>query len=205
MTRRAFTLIEVLAAIALLLVLSGSLMSFGAALLDRADWTARTVNDLRACGIVFDRVSTALRTCEVGGGSAGPGVSGDSSSITVLCRSEPGGRSDLARLRLSFDRGAGTLAFAFGDAQDTPAEELLSDRVQSVRIRYYDGRAWRDSFDSRDADALPAAVEVSVWLGAPTTPSNANANANADGFPSREPDRKRLFAIPDAGVGGAST
>ncbi|MEZ6317872.1 MAG: prepilin-type N-terminal cleavage/methylation domain-containing protein [Phycisphaerales bacterium] len=202
MRRCAFTLIEVLAAIALLLILSSSLMSFGAVLIDRADWTDRTAQDLRACGLVFDRVSTALRTCEVGGGSLGSGVEGDATSMTVLCRVDAQGDSGLARMHLSFDRARGALVFAFGDATDSGVEETLTERVAAVRIRYSDGSAWQESFDSAASDALPRAIEVSIWLGTPPTRAEGTSE---DGTPSRSADRVRVFAVPDAGAQEASS
>lgn len=192
MTRRGFTLIEVLAAIALLLVLSGSLVSFGRALADRSAWTQRTAQDVRACTVVFDQIGSALRTCEVGGGSLGPGVQGDAGSLTVLCRTEPGEGADLARLRLRYE--GGSVRFAFGPADGDGSDEVLTDRVEAVRVRYHDGRGWQGSFDSVEADRLPLAVEVSIWLG-------RRAATDAEG-PTRAPDRRRVFAVPGAATDG---
>lgn len=192
MSRRGFTLIEVLAAIALLLVLSGSLVSFGAALADRSAWTQRTAEDVRACTVMFDQIASALRTCEVGGGSAGPGVQGDAASLTVLCRTEPGEGADLARLRLRYEDGS--VLFAFGPAGGEATEEVLTERVEAVRVRYHDGRGWQESFDSGEDDRLPLAVEVSIWLGRPA--------ADDAETPTRAPDRRRVFAVPDAATDG---
>jgi hypothetical protein len=46
-----------------------------------------------------------------------------------------------------------------------PEFETISDHVQALRLRYYDGEKWRDSFDSLSEGALPVAIEVALWFG----------------------------------------
>ncbi len=112
-----------------------------------------------------------------------------------------------------------------------PAEEaLVSDRVARLRLRYFDGQNWSDSFDSLAAGGLPAAIEIALWTRAPAAVSaspapqtggpaglpagagglSAAEPARADpGFPDQSqpnlgpPDRLRVIAIPDGGAAGA--
>ena len=108
----------------------------------------------------------------------------------------------------------------------TPELETVCDHVEAVRVRYFDGKEWKASFDSLSAGALPVAVEVAVWFGTPKKDENAagpaarpaksggtkgaktepdatsdeGAPAKQDAaaaLPSREPDRLRVIVVPD--------
>ncbi len=86
-------------------------------------------------------------------------------------------------------------------------------------MRYVDGKEWKQSFDSVGAGALPVAVEVAVWFGAPKADPGAAKPATRGGavekseddgaarqetdaatVPSREPDRLRVIVVPDGPV-----
>ncbi len=178
--RPAFTLVEVLVAVALLLLLAGAVSSFLWQLLDREsrvlDWTARS----RTASVMFDRLQRDLFTA-VASTPDGPGVVGDPTGMVIAHRAflvDDPDLSDLQRTEIRFDPRAGTLRLTRRDwarppiggeneahpdepvpADDTPP----ADGIRAVRFRYHDGRAWRSSFSS--TRSLPAAVEVAVWFG----------------------------------------
>jgi len=46
-----------------------------------------------------------------------------------------------------------------------PEEEILCGNVRSINLRYYDGSAWQDDWDSSDNyNELPKAVEITIVL-----------------------------------------
>jgi general secretion pathway protein J len=54
-------------------------------------------------------------------------------------------------------------------SNDTPAleggiEYEMTDRVQSLQLRYYNGSSWLDQWDSRNLQILPNAVEITLVL-----------------------------------------
>ena len=101
-----------------------------------------------------------------------------------------------------------------------PSKSTLPASVRALHVRFLGEDGWTDSFDSLAAGALPRAVEVSIWFGAPVSDeagaSDAEASeptpARAGGDEAAEslvdslgpPDRQRVFAVPDAGSGAGS-
>ena len=191
MTRRAFTLVEVLVATALMLALVGAMYGF---LHDLVSVRARAL-DLtarhRAADAALETLETHLACAIVADARAGAGVVGDDRGITVRSRgvtarlTPPAGESPppLAdrqdfELRFETDRLTATLDGAVHDLGP----------VAGFRLRYFDGEAWADEYDSRRLDALPVAVEVRVWY---------DRTTDVDGEETT-PDRTRLIVVPDA-------
>ncbi len=207
--RRGLTLLEVLVAVALLVVLFGALFTF---LYDTLAARARALEHTGrqlAAATLFERLERELPACLVGDRESGAGVAGDGASLKISSRgvaaalaergaSDPEVLGDLQRMEYRFDRESGRIEarhLAAGDGEGG-AFAPLGGAVHLVRFRYHDGTAWRDSFDSLEADRLPLAVEVAIWFDGPGG-SQDEAAFERD---SREPrpDRMRVIAVPDA-------
>lgn len=98
-----------------------------------------------------------------------------------------------------------------GGEEVSRGSTVLAEGVRGFRLRYFDGRAWSDRFDSAEAGGLPAAVEVCVWTGRGAAvggdgtdliaASGAGAiNVNSAEVPGDSPTRVRVMAVPDGGV-----
>ena len=151
------------------------------------DWVARQ----RAANTVLDELESRLACAIVGDATAGVGLQGDSSSLTLLSRGV------VARLATPTENDAPLLSDLQRlelQLEDERLEATLDkDRydlgpIAELALRYYDGREWVTEFDSGAAGALPVAIEVGLWLERPPDPDAQDAT----------PDRLRLILIPDA-------
>ncbi len=306
--RAAFTLAEVLLALALVGAVAASIVGFVLGVASRQAQLADHAEQLRQCDAAIDALEAALATCHAGS-EARPGVRGDADRLLVSSRAvdwpallagRPG--SDAATIELLVDggvlvvrtgaespapareaptppavgpsaaradarraeppdespdpprddgppaatpapspapgpargaaagRGAtppplGTDEREAPAARDAGPRELRLGRIGTVRFRYYDGREWRDSFDSAALGQLPVAVEIRLWLGAPDAPdpglepdpaslaATVESAEVDDGMKDRVPrpsldpatgarlpDRVRVIAVPDGGA-----
>jgi prepilin-type N-terminal cleavage/methylation domain-containing protein len=226
---RAFTLVEVLIALALIVLLLIGVMGFQWALADGRERLVSQVRESQAIEGMMERLENDLLAAIAGDASLGPGVRGDGASITVLSRgvwlagpdeprrwtpdtSTPSGTlvarattGDLIGCRYRFSRTEGTASGRVSvsrwlveeGADESGSESLVSDHVQRVHLRYFDGRDWRESFDSLSEGGLPAAVEVSVWM---TRGKNDSPDARDAVSKPLPPDRVRVIAVPDGGT-----
>jgi hypothetical protein len=166
------TLVEVLAALALLVVLSGGAMAFFFGVTARRDELALLANQRRDVASLLDRLEAALMTSLAVAPDGSAGVRGDRASITVAARAVAvafEGQvsvADVARVGLEFDASHARCDFTLeplvGGA--TKLSEPILSHVAGMRFRYLDGRDWRESFDSLKDGGLPGAVEISIWL-----------------------------------------
>jgi len=178
--RRAFSLLEVLLALAILVALLSTLGQF--------TWTVGTAQQrlnsraARQAGVdaVIDRLASSL----------------DSAAVTV--RGNAGFRGDETSVQTSVaeDRPGGSMSKAL--AAMRPVGVVFNEEERAVRLdggtsiplgdlrfRYFDGTAWLDAFDSSEAGALPRAVLVEAWIEpVATDPSDAN----------HPPDRRCLLS-----------
>ena len=225
---RAFTLMEVMLAIALILVLSGAVYGFLWNLLGQRERVAVAVADSQAAGVIIERLEADLMGA-VASGRGGAGIVGDGSSLKVLsrCVTVPmaaGARlGDLAGSEIAFNRFTGVVRARRIGPDGTAAEwEDVSDHVQRLRLRYFDGRRWRATFDSAAGAELPAAIEVALWFGEPLERAETEeelaaagagpppSGAGADGaeeavphvVPTWAPDRVRVIVVPDGPSAG---
>jgi type II secretory pathway pseudopilin PulG len=179
MTRRAFSLLEVLVAIALMIALFGSMFAFMFDTLSARRRALEYAGMQRAALTLIERAELDLMSCVVGDRVNGAGVEGDNESIRILTRSvaadragqgmdDPAVFGDLQEVEYRFDEGAGLI-----EARRAPAGDRtggsgefapLGGAVYKVRFRYHDSTTWRDSFDSLAHGGLPAAVEIAVWF-----------------------------------------
>jgi len=201
---RAFTLLETMLALALVVLLSGAVFSFLLSLGERRKGFEGESRQRRAMMTVLSRMNGDLSSAIAGDPALGAGVSGSATSLRVLTRGvdldaairgEARGESDLLACVYSFENGAITVsrrAVGAGGAPEAgPAPAC--DGVRRLRFRFYDGRGWADRFDSAGAGRLPRAVEVRVWQGAPV---EGDESIGA-------PDETLVIAIPDSAEGPA--
>ncbi len=232
--RSGFTLFEVLLAIALALALSGAVLAFMDDLMTRRARTLEAIEDLGAGDSVISRLEQELMTTFVEDPQMGAGVRGTRTRLTVLSRGVippmvgdprviPLG--DLQGVMIAFEERTGVLRMGRFARQDEAVRmDIVSTRVQDLRLRYHDGRAWSESFNSAQRGMLPTAVEVAIWFGERVEDDAVAFDAEAAGGaddagmvreairgptdedargPARPPDRLRVIAIPDGGGGEA--
>jgi len=213
--RRGFTLIEVLIAVALLSLLTGSMFAFLVNLARTRDRTLSVSRVESGATLFLDRLEDDLGACIAGDASFGPGVRGTADSIEVLRRlvTVEGAEVDPARAVLGVYRHDPVARTIETIDPDTGEGEVLGTGVVRLAMRYHDGSQWLDSFDS-SRSGLPVAVEVSLWLGDPAAPgetTDAIPEFGALEAPmqpelgetspeSLHPDRVRIIAVPDGPV-----
>jgi prepilin-type N-terminal cleavage/methylation domain-containing protein len=209
---RAFSLLEVLLALALSTLLAGLAFLVLSSLTDSKRLAQAAADDQRAIGLFFDRLEDDLAAAVASDTSSGSGIVGASSSLTILSRGvgiptdpslgEQAARdqlSDLRGTRFTLDAGLLLASRWIGPTPTSTApSEPIAKGLADLRFRYYGGPStkptWSDTYNASDADSLPLAVEVSVW-----SFSKGPALTNPDDPGSRRPpDRSRLIAIPDA-------
>lgn len=201
---RAFTLVETLLTLAIIVMLAGSVFSFMWGLLSRRDSIVTAAADSQASSAVLERIEADLLCAVVGDSKTGAGVSGTGTRLKILSRGvglnaagTDGPAWDLHGSEYVFAGEGGGLQARRWAANGGPpgALEPVSERVERMEVRYHTGREWATSFDSL-ASGLPVAVEVSLWFGRPR--SEGEAEAAGDEPPRREPDRRRVIVIADA-------
>lgn len=195
---RAMTLLEVMFALAILVVLSAGVMGFFFQITARRDQLVRLASQQRDVSLLFDRVEAALLGAVAVAPDGSAGIVGDDTSLTIATRGVHPALGDEAALTdtciatFSFDeRSAGCIqTVAASDGSSESLSESLLGLVERVRFRYSNGRDWVSSFDSVQAGGLPVAVEVSVWF-EPRVPRPEPADsspAGSSGFEGSFPE-----------------
>lgn len=215
MTRRAFTLLEVLVALAVLAMLSGAVVGLLSAVVDgrarvsaRAERTAAVDRVMRA---IEDDVVNAVAWA----GARGSGLRVEPGSLSVvrpvagaagLASGGPptGWRATSVRwdaasgALVSGERGAGGEG---AGGEGGGAARVVLPGVAAFRVRCLDGRTWRESFDSGALGRLPRAVEVAIWL-TPAGQADA-ARVRADAANERDAAADAADAVGAADAGDA--
>lgn len=167
--RAGMTLLEVMLALAILVVLSAGVGSFFFEISARRDQLVRMAAQQRDAALFIDRIEGALLSALAVGPDGTAGVKGDPTSLTVATRAvqpsfdDDAALADACVLRFEFDEREGCCRQTVETGGGSAGEPLLT-WVERVRFRYSDGRHWSPSFDSLQAGGLPVAVEVSVWF-----------------------------------------
>jgi hypothetical protein len=191
--------------------------------------------------VLIERIERDVLAGLAGGSGLGTGIKGTETSLTLLTRGvwlelprgvaagaqdQAGGggsvSGDVQGSEYRFDARAGVLearrwsvdAGGGGDG----AFEVVSDHIQRLRFRYYDGRRWVDRFDSVAKKGLPVAIEVAIWFGDVASATGDEPGGESDGAgeggafvmdgadellpelataPMRRPDRLRVIVVPD--------
>lgn len=198
--RCAFTVMEVMLALALGAMLAGAVMGFLWRMSSQQRALSLAASDSQGADSLLDRLEADVLGAIAGDARRGAGVQGSATRLQVLTRGVDlgdGGASDLQRSVYEFIGPMMWLARGPADATGADGAErhALSARALRARFRYFDGNAWVLSFNSKAAGRLPAAIEVALWfepIGDPDAPSQS--------LPERwpEPDRVRVMVIPDA-------
>jgi prepilin-type N-terminal cleavage/methylation domain-containing protein len=209
-TRRGFSLLEMMLALALVAMLSGGIFGFLWNLMDRRDRLLAMTAEAQSAGALFELLEADISCAIAGDPVRGAGISGDSQSLRVLSRrvwapvslaERPAAAGDLQRSEYTFDGGEGVIRLR-RQPEPSPAgtsgsSDVLGRRVQAVRFRYFDGRMWVNEFDTLKRTDLPVAIELAVWFGAPA-PAGADGDAaEVPEVPQRSPDRLRIIAVAD--------
>jgi len=190
---RAFTLLEALIAVGMMVLLLGALAMFVEDLSRTRQFVARTAAETRSADALFGALEAALQTAVVDGGNRGAGVTGTDRSIRVLSSRTDAGSGSVAELaRAAFSPLSATQVDQVGASVTigrSGVSSTLPATVRAMRVRYWYDGGWGDSFDSLNAGTLPAVVEVGLWFGATQADDEDELGA---------PDRVRAIAVPDA-------
>ncbi|MDG2053897.1 MAG: prepilin-type N-terminal cleavage/methylation domain-containing protein [Phycisphaerales bacterium] len=217
--KRAFTLIEVLLALALGMVLSVAILGFFRDLILHRTQINERLDQERAAQALIENLSLELTCAIVGIEQIGSGLIGDEQNIAVMSRSVsveqlvPGQDmlGDLTELKFHFDptesklEGGRRLVEVGVQSDSTGYLNTISNKLGWVRFRYLDKGRWRSSYDSAQQQRLPAAVEVAIWYVTPRAMEDQVSDSPADFLEEplieeSDPDRIRIISIPDAMV-----
>lgn len=162
-------------AISIVLVLAGVVYAFLFNLMNSRDRVVQFSDRSRVGVGMIETIERDLMTTLAGGSRFGPGLRGSATSLTLLSRNvtlpiETDSQTvlgDLQGVRFEWERSRGRLRASRWDvlSGENAMSEVISDDVEYLQFRYYDGRQWRGSFDSASAGRLPIAIEVAVWFG----------------------------------------
>ena len=211
-TRRAFSAVETLVAIALLLLLSGALSAFLFDVHSQRERLSSLADERLAGALIIDALEDAARTAV----AQGEGVAGGATSLTIAHRRaalddpepSPAALAGARALTLAWDETTGVLKMN---------GEPVTSRIERLSLRYHDDDGWVESFDSTSAGRLPAAIEIALWFGDVEQPEDPTGDTlapdDADfgegfGLPTpddlaslegprdwREPDRLRIVPV----------
>lgn len=170
------SLIEVMLALAILVVLSVGVTAFFFQVSSRQGRLIDIASRQRDASVVLGRLESAVMHAVAVGPDGAAGIKGDETSLTVITRgvwpmlSGDAAVGDACAVTFMFDepgQACTIVAQAVGRLRgSSPQPEPVLGRVERVRLRYSDGRRWSGSFDSVSAGGLPVAVEVSIWFAA---------------------------------------
>jgi len=203
LTRKGFTLVEVLVALLILALLSGAVYQFMASISEDRARIETVANRNIGATRLLTLIESDLLTCVAVADDGSSGIKGDASSLRIARRAvkisvgSAANFSDATMTEYRFNKSARTLV---ASRDGSAADELVTD-ISSVRFRFFHEGEWVSSFDSSATGAVPAAVEVAVWFtGADDDAEDPDADVRLP-----PPDRIRVIGIHDAvPTGGGS-
>lgn len=203
-----FTLVETMLALAIVAALLGLMFAFLSSVMSRSEHVRGAIGVQRGIDVFFADVERSLATTFVGSRQEAAGVQGSGTSLRIRSRGTIADSGHLLDLRGSEYRFRGGVIegrrWGGLEATGDPDEDWapIATGVESLRLRYFDGRAWTSEFASFELGKLPCAVEITIWMGV-RAPDGEEAGApkTLAEAPKRAPDRTITIAIPDAGGG----
>lgn len=193
MRRRAFSLVEMMVALLLVVMLAGAVYSFMWSVLDdRARLEKHAGREIGATRL-FACIEDDLATCVARTDSGAAGIKGDASSISIAKRSvrldATGAEAlgDATQSEYRFEATAGQVVAR----RDGGGYEPILTGVSRVRFRFRLGSEWVEQFDSVAAGGVPSAIEIALWFGEPeaTEKPAAVAPIGGDGEAGAEPEQ----------------
>lgn len=187
-TRRGFSLLEIMLALAIVAALAGTVYAF---LFDLIDSRNRiiTESDRSRMGIgTIEQLERDLTTTLAGSSGFGAGIRGTATSIELLSRGvtlpiETDSQTvlgDMQGVSFSWRALSGELSANRWDvlSGERGEPEVISEEIAYLQFRYYDGDSWRGGFNS--SSTLPVAIEVSIWFGEPQFESGSLSEVRAE-------------------------
>lgn len=207
--RRAFTLLELVIALALTCLLAASIFASLYVAFKAREVADRAVSPIRSAGLamemlraefdgiqpqrgIFEGTYTGLSNQDDQGNDQAQFYSvadgpqqldgtGEVKQVTLLVY-QPNGSSDHVLVRR-------VISNLLATATVNPDEEVIARHVSSFKMRYFDGAQWQTDWDATQyGNVLPAAVEVTLELRPPDAPAG-----------SAPLHLRRIFAMPCVG------
>lgn len=165
--RRGFTLIEVMVAMAILVIVIGSTLA-----IFRASATSWRKGELRAqryqqARFILERLTREISSI-VPASLAGPYCFGTAEKLYFVC-SQADAPSSLIEVGYWMDQGAQELVRGYQSPPDYnfntfKEEEVFSENLSALNFQYSAGEMWQEDWDSRPGGAqsgiLPKAVKI---------------------------------------------
>lgn len=191
MRRRAFTLIEVVVALGMMLVLVTTLSSIVSSVVRARATVHERLRESTGVGALFELLGASADTCTARGRNGAAGITGTKTTLAITraahnAREE--GLDPLEELSFSFEQGNVIVTSSTG------VEGAILRNVGAIEFRFFDGNEFHPTWESAQ-DGLPRAIELSIW----SDPLTSDGDRPA-------PDYRRLVSVLDAPVnrGGAS-
>ncbi len=209
---RAFTLLEMLVAMAIMAVLAGSLYATLRVAFRARRSATSAVEEVRTVDLALARVQADIASAVVPAGilagafvgEPGTDAVGRAADSLLLHGTATGaeatdGTGDIRMVEFTCaesDDDTGLVLLRrvttnlLAPTTPEPEEEVLARGVAAFALRYFDGIDWLDTWDSTTQDnQLPAAVEVTLYLRAPG--DEAAGSSDAVGYGA-----SRVFLVP---------
>ena len=185
MSRRAFTLIEVVVALGLMLVLVTTLSSIVSSVVRARSTVHERLRASTGVGALFELLGASADTCTARGRKGAAGITGTATTLLITraahhARDE--GLDPLEELSFSFEEGNVIVSSSAG------VEGPILRDVGAIEFRFFDGVTFHSMWKSA-TDGLPLAIELSIW--SEPLPSSGDRPA---------PDYRRLVSVLDAPV-----
>jgi len=189
---RAFTLVEVLVSLALLVVLAGVLLGFGAGVAERRSRVQDVSMTQSAVDDIFHRLDRALTAADAN--ASGVNVSAGELSVTFRSITTGDRTEEFETLTLSFDASAQNLTLDTSRGSGS----VVLEGIEHAEFRADTGSGW----GVYSGSGLPRAVDVSVWLASGEESDTTPTDEVFVQDPAEEPmltmpDRWRVFSLVD--------
>lgn len=183
---RAFTLLEVLLAVVLVVALMGGILGFYRYATETRSYIIGQAESLSGRRLIMERLTLELQTAFVSQ-QDGLSLQGGWNSISLACATTPKASAWVVReatdSTVSGEQGVQTVSYALRTHEDdegflvidglernthpaiiagtaelaSSSSALLASDIRFVRFRYWDGAAWNDGWNGA---TLPVAVEI---------------------------------------------